>query len=101
MWSTNINPLAGQLTDVVPAAASGGASTPGAVKLGQGPLGDRVITQGIRRQVADLKTGVLTKEVRERHPAGGKMSHRCHTATQNGKRRRGGEGEVLPELSVL
>lgn len=98
-------PQAEQLTDEVPAAASGGASTPGAVELGQNPLGNGVVTQGVRRQVADLQPGVLTQEVRERHPVWGKMSHRCHTAPDGGKRWRGvvggAAGEVLPELSVL
>lgn len=32
-----------QLTDVVPTTPSGGASPPGAIKLGQSPLGDRIV----------------------------------------------------------
>lgn len=64
-------PVGEPLTDVVPASASGGASPPGAVKLGQSPLGDGVVTQGVRCQVADLQSRVLAQEVREGHPAGG------------------------------
>lgn len=61
-------PASGRLTGVVPAAAGGGSPPPAAVKLGQSPLGDGVVAQGVRCQVTDLQPGVLPQEVRERHP---------------------------------
>lgn len=69
------------LTGVVPAAAGCGSSSPGALKLGQSPLRDAVVTQSVRRQVADLQSGVLTQEVGKgypaRHSSGFQCSHRC------------------------
>ena len=57
-------------TGVVAAAACGGASPPVAVVHGQSPLGDGVVRQRVRSQVADLQPGVVAQEVCEGHPAG-------------------------------
>lgn len=61
--------LSGSLTGVVPAASGGGSSPPGAVKLADAPVFDRVVLDGVGGQSAHLDTRVVTQEFVERHPA--------------------------------
>lgn len=68
-------PRSGGLTGKVPAAAGGGPPPPTAVELGESPLGQGLVRQGVGRQVADLQPGVVAQEVRERHP--GRRSRGC------------------------
>lgn len=46
--------LTGSLTGIVPAASGGGSSPPAAIELGQSPLRDGLVAQGVRGQVTDL-----------------------------------------------
>lgn len=95
--------LTGSLTGVVPAASGGGSSPPAAIELGQSPLRDGVVAQGVGSQVTDLQSGVMSQEVRERHP--GRQSREFHSCrgpddeVQVVWREKG--GKFLPELSVL
>lgn len=61
--------LTGSLTRIIPAASSSGSSPPAALEFGQSPLRDVVIAQSVGGQVTDLQPGVMSQEVRERHPA--------------------------------
>lgn len=60
--------LTGLLTGKIPAASCCGSSSPVALKLGQSPLREGVVSQSVGRQVTDLQPRVLTQKVRERHP---------------------------------
>lgn len=62
-------------TGVVPAAASGGPHPPRALELGEVPAPSLAARQRVGGQVADVKAGKVTQEVRVGHPAGGREEH--------------------------
>lgn len=57
-----------ELTRIVPAASSGGASPPGAIKFGDTPVFDRVVLDGVRGQRTQLNARVVPQEVIVGHP---------------------------------
>lgn len=57
-----------ELTRIVPAASSCGASPPGAIELGDTPVFDRVVLNGVRGQRAQLDARVVAQEVTVGHP---------------------------------
>lgn len=67
---------------MVSAASSGRSSPPGAVKLADAPVFDRVVFNGVGCQSAHLDTRVVTQELIEGHPAEiGQSSHSAATNT--------------------
>lgn len=57
-----------ELTRIVPAASSCGASPPGTIELADTPVFDRVVLDGVRGQRAQLDARVVAQEIIVGHP---------------------------------
>lgn len=68
MFYSQITVRSDGLTDVVPAASSGGATDPVSLKHADLPVALCVVGQGVRSHVADLHLVVVPLEVFKLHP---------------------------------